>query len=496
MYTHPLISSKTLGVLLAATVGAAGPNCLPKRVFWSPDGQKVVILGNEGTYLATDKEWQLSRIDSPWEQVAWFPDGRRLVCVWPRELSSWSQVAEALGPEKASSLLQIEPEFRKQILQHNGPWEKWRPDLPQKLTDPELIALWIYVREHHTAQMQEKLGDQWAKLARINLALRLLQMCDLADNRATLGKVLAQSLDEIALDSVRVSPDGRKIAYVVRNVYPDQPSAESENKTEPSDAGGALMLLRLEGNAKPQEVVDFAAWRNDFTADSAWLVYATAKPVPTGDSVVLGSIERRKIVDEQGNPRIGDPEHLAGIIYFPDTKVVCLPGGQILFSAASVHLPVAKTDVPPVGPTLFSMDPDRRATIAPMLTHEAEATAPMAGFELGTFDVRPDGEAVTLVGSGDDGLVAYYLFAAGEVHYVISKKEKWKLLERPAWRNNDELSLVVPPGNPWGSPHRPELVLYSTANQQAHCISRDWPDALMDTFQARSETRPASTQSQ
>src|SRR5690606_12718981 len=114
----------------------------------------------------------------------------------------------------------------------------------------------------------------------------------------------------------------------------------------------------------------------------------------------------------------------------------------------------------PRGASLFSIEPGQRATIAPMLTRATEATAPMAAFDLGVFDVRPDGGAVTLIGGGKDGEVAWYSFATGGLEYVVSSKEGWTLLERPTWRNNEELSLIVPPGHEWGSPNRPELVLY------------------------------------
>ena len=50
----------------------------------------------------------------------------------------------------------------------------------------------------------------------------------------------------------------------------------------------------------------------------------------------------------------------------------------------------------------------------------------------------------------------------------------------PVWRNEDEITVVVEPGNKWGSPHRSELVLMKLnpggVPESAQCLSRDWPD--------------------
>jgi hypothetical protein len=239
-------------------------------------------------------------------------------------------------------------------------------------------------------------------------------------------------------------------------------------------------------------VEKIVAWHPDFTSDSKSLVYAAIKFPPQGDEVVLGTIEQRKINVSPQGPRIGNARPLAGIAYFPDTKVVCLKNGEILFSAGPITLPSGSSVSN--SPSLFSAAPDLRATVAPMITDTARLSLPTYGFQYGTFDIRPDGGAVTFF-EEDQGTVGYYVFATNAVEYVVKQTKDFRLLDVPTWRNNDELSFFVGPGHKWGSPKRPELVLYSIGTKQAHCISKNWPNELMQGFiPKQSETKPASTQ--
>lgn len=474
-----IISTRLMTSVLLVAIAAAGPDCLPKRIYWSPDGSKAVILTEEKVYLSDGEGRLAPALPASFEQVAWFPGSKRMVAVSLRELSTWSEVQPLLAPEQAAVILRLAPAFREQVLAHGGKFDNWQPDLKEPISPVELLALWIHIREQRPEELRERLGAEWERLAGINLSARQLQLCDI-DQGIVRGQVVTETLYGIASDSLRVSPDGEKIAYVLKDHFLAQ-EGESPQLKALVETGGTLMIVSTRSSAPPRTVEPFAAWRSGFTPDSKALVYATTKPVPRGESLVLGSIERRRIVDEQGNLSIAEPDQLAGIIYLPDTSVVCLEDGKILFSAANVTLPTATADLPR-GASLFCIEPDKRATIAPMLTRSAESTAPLAGFEYGIFDVRPDGDAVTLFGGEKDGEVGWYSFTTGAVSYVIPGGQDWQLLERPTWRSNDELSLIVPPGHEWGSPERCELVLYSLQNKQARRISTDWPDELMDSW--------------
>ncbi|HOA73579.1 MAG TPA: hypothetical protein PLQ89_12730 [Phycisphaerae bacterium] len=490
MQVRRVISGRLLGALCVAALAAAGPQCISKTVYWSPDGQQAVIVGRDQTYVASFDGKLSAPAPASFVQVAWFADSKRLVGVQPKSLMTWAEIQPYLSSDQRARIMELAEPFRRQVLAHEGSWEGWRPELNTDVSDREIIQLWVYIREQHPEELQRKLGDAWEQFSKLGLPLGQLRLCEV-DETLRPGRVLVETLDDIATDSLHVSPDGSKIAYVLRNVRVAEDRSSKTGGTI-SDAGGTLMVLALQEGAQPQVVESFAAAGSDFTADSRSLVYATTKPVPQGGNLVLGSIERRSIADENGRVRVGEPEQLVGIIYFPQTRIVCLDDGEILFSAINLVLPMAMAESPK-GPTLFSIRPEARATIVPMLTRSAEATAPTAAFEHGAFDVRPDGGAVTMLGNGRAGEVGWYTFATGRLEYVATDNEEWELLERPAWRNNEELSLVAPPGHPWGSPNRPELILYNIKTKQARCISRNWPDELMNGWKEKTtstQTRP------
>lgn len=491
------LGSRSVRIIVGAAILSAAC-CVPKRVYWSPDGQRALILTEQKTWATTADGELLKTPQVVFEQVAWFPDSKRFVGVHTQPLSTWAEVKKELTDEQVSRIAGLETEFREAIAEADGSLDNVLKNLHAPLSSSELLALWIYTRERSPERLQSELGDKWADLSKLTLNLHVLQSGQIGDGEMTLGPPVARMLDEIALASLHVSPNGKLLAYVVKNAVAKSANGPSGGASAPADTGGALMLLAFGENTRPTVVADFAAWRSDFTPDSRHLIYATTKPVPQGENVVLGSIQARQVVDEQGNIQVADAEDLAGIVYFPDTKIVCLEDGHILFSAAAISLPMATADAAG-GLSLFSMDPEHRATIAPMLTRSVESKAPTAGLERGIFDVRPDGHAVTLVGSEDGGEVAYYDFPSGQLEFIVPReKEDWKLFEQPAWRTNEELSLVVPPGHEWGSPDRPELILYSIESKQTRAISKSWPAELMDAFNPNSsggqaaQSQPAS----
>lgn len=468
-----------MAALAACVVASMGPTCVPNKVHWSPDGRLAIIMGEDKTYLV-DADGKL--LDEVGQDLspAWFADSQRFVAATTEPLHTFEQVKAVLSREQIDKLMSVEEAFRKQVLAHTGSWDNWKPNLPSPLTDPEILALWIYEREQHSDEMKNKLGSDWNQFAELPLPVHILQLWQVREDRIELVRKCHTSLQEIHA-AMQVSPDGSKVAFVEAVDLPTIGS-DQKIKLERSDVGGRLMALSLQEGAKAQQVAVLASLYNDFTPDSQALIYATTD-MPSKDTVTLGSIERRAITaGENGKLDIGNAERLAGIVYSPDTKIVCLDDGRILFSTFAISLPMAEADQG-TRFSLFSLSPNERATIAPMLTRSAETSAPMDGFNQGIFDVRPDGRAVTLLGAHkDEGKVGYYEFASGNVRYVFPEDQDTELLEQPEWRDNDEISLIVPAGHEWGTPDRPELVLYSISKQTARCISTNWPDALMKTW--------------
>ncbi|MBI4580144.1 MAG: hypothetical protein HY718_10610 [Planctomycetes bacterium] len=476
--------------MAAAMAGLAAVSCVPKRVHWSPDGQQAIVLAGENVFV-TDADGKLSGpFPAALEQVSWRPDSRGFVAVRQEELSTWEQVARVLSPEQDSRLMELEEPFRKEVFAHEGSWDGWRPEMAKELSAPELLALWIYAREHDAEKLRDKLGDHWKEAAKWKLTVRCIQLGEVEAGQMKLGPVLERHLDEIGPGSLLVSPDGQRAAYAVKDV-----GGPAEAKGG-SDIGGSLRVRDLAEGAELRLAAKFAAWRFGWTADGRYLVYATTKTGPAVDGLVLGEIKRLEVADKRGKirePAFPEADSLAGILYFPDTKIVCLKDGRILFSAAPVQLPASTNDMPQ-GVSLFAIDPERQATVTPLITREAQAHQPDDGFGKGLFEVRPGGTDVTMLNI-EQGTVGVYTLATGGLDIIMDSKpeDKKALAEVPSWRTGDELSLVVPPGHEWGSAKRAELVLYSLREKKGRCISQKWPDELMNLW-GENKPKPAPTQ--
>ncbi len=471
-------------LLLCGALLGVDTECLPRRVFWSPDGQRAVILSDGQVYVANAQ----GHISKPQSlkvfEVAWMPDSGHIVALSNEPVSSFSEIDKFLTVEQAARVKEVARPIIEELRAYHGetqPFVSKHSALIDSLGAAEQEALVLYIREREPGLLEGTPGLE--KEAKKPISADILRECTVHADSLEPGRVLAGSLCNV--NSMLVSPDGSKLAYTLLA------DAEAGNEEAIKKANKvSLMVVALGASTPPQVVEKIVALHPDWSSDSKCLAYATTK-IADSDTVVLGSITQRTIADDNGELKIGGAVPLAGTLFSLSTKVVCLKDGRILFSAMPITLPAATADSP-TGASLFCLDPQKRATIAPMLTAGALAHAPLEGFEYGIFEVRPDGTGVTLLG---DEKVAYYTFATGAVEQ-ISPKGDWKLLERPAWLNDDELSLVVPPGNVWGSPNRPELVLYSMRTKQTRCISRDWPDDLMKSFLPESQSQPASSQAE
>ncbi len=496
---------RILAVLLAAA-GLSLTACLPKRsVCWSPDGKYAAFVAQQKAYLA-DADGQLSEpLEGVAGPMAWFADSRRIVLVRVVEMDKWEQMKDLFSKQQRKKILDLGPVVRREVLAYEGDWDGWRPPSAAGLTDVEFVALWIYMRQYHAEGLSAKLADKWEGYAKLKLSVANIQIAEVQSGKLVPGKIVAQ-LPGIGPLALRVSPDGTRIAYTVPN-----PEIEAINKlraerkkqtqTQPTNPdspsignlfpqGATLMLVNTDGRSTPRAVAGITGWYPEFTPDSKSLVYAFTDSVPTESAIVLGSIGRAQIVDAPDGPNVLTPQPLAGILYFPFTRITCLNDGQILFSAYNVTLPSAgglSGDL-----ALFSLAPERRATVAPMISDAARKGIPAEGFAFGAMDLRPDAAAMTF--NDAEGTIGYCVFATSAVETINKPVKDVKILDQATWRTNDELSFVVGAGHEWGSKERPEFVLYNLVTKQARCISRAWPDEVMKSFDTERKTtsRPES----
>jgi Tol biopolymer transport system component len=277
---------------------------------------------------------------------------------------------------------------------------------------------------------------------------------------ATVGEPLLTSV--YAFGGVRVSPDGRKAAYVMK-VGPE------------ADEDGKLCVLSLDSGATPRVVAERSALHVDWSVDGRFVCYASTERTTERTLPLLGAIARRAVCDEGGQvlAAFPDAEQLAGIAYHPKTRVRCLPDGRIVFTAFEITLPCTDRDV--MDPSLFSVDPGRQAVVTRLVPRQSQQEL-ADGIEV--FDPSPDGRHICIPAGG--GEIMVLTLATGYVWTLHDESSTDKLRTLPAWRSNNELCFN------YGDKEQSRLVLarldWGEQTVSHKVLSGDWPIDVTEGF--------------
>lgn len=455
------IRTSTQRVVRWVAVAALVAGCVEKRVHWSPDGRVAAVIGADGLYLC-DPQGRLSpRVAENVARVEWFADAQRLLMVRRVECPTWESAAARLPAEQRERVAAAAGRTREELLAFEGSLEDYEPAAKAELTDGELVAAFVCLRDRYADELRPRVGEKWDELAKLRVTVHTLQVLAVRDGAGEPGAELLSGLDDVV--NPRISPDGRHVAFV------------TAMSTATGDAR-RLMVLPIEGGAAPRTVADLVGSHADWSADGRYLVYAYASvPPPSGgDALRLGAVARRGVRDAGGAllAEFEKPEDLAGVVFDDLLKVRCLRDGRVLFSSGDFRLPATKKEMPE-RQTLFTVDLDAPATVARLLPAQSEAKLPSGAsfFELNPAQTR-------LAVPGDDGSVAIVTLATGDVQSVRPEDAASdKLRTVPSWRTDDELCFAVGPGSSFSSAERAEIVLWSPAGVRT--ISRDWPEAVV-----------------
>lgn len=482
-------------IAAAALAAAALSGCIPKKIVWSPDGRRAVVVANKRIYLC-DENGNLSApivedvADDTMTPVAWFPDSRRILVVRREEqVQQWPVVAAVMSDSVREAVVARAQQLRDDLAAHEGDWDDFTPTALQDLTGVQKDAAALYIREHVADTLAEHLNESWwSRIQRASVEIWSLQVFEVHEDRAEAGPQIVRAIDGIL--ETRIAPDGAKVAYVSAALE----TSDQGELPAPPDEVPVLFVVSADGSTATKPVADYVAWFPDWSPDSRHLTFAQPnRPIKSdSDDLVLGTVSRRRVADEDGLllDAFGGQVALAGILFSPVTKIRCLPDGQILFSAAEVHLPSTAPDMPQ-RLTLFLVDPRRRATVARAVPREAEMHPVVEGMSIALFEVSPDGTRVAM--AHGDGRVAIFSLDIGHVRLVQAEKVQhkgWgpKLRTMPTWRSNDELCFAVPAGSKHGSPDRAEIVLWSEKQQRV--LSKSWPaDVAADLLDGTVESK-------
>lgn len=465
---------KRISMVVAAAILLLDGCDLKHVLFWSPDGQHAAVITTDGLQLG-DVTGKLSKVFSGEgvTSLSWFPDSKAFVVARSQPVKTWEAVQPFLTPERRDKLLGLADRLENEALAYQGNWDEFKPSFASQVSDAELVALILYLRDHRSEKLREKLGEKWNELRDMAAETCVLQRFDLSGETAHAGTVLAQTLDPVI--EVRVAPGGNAIACVQKLAGAQERMIFGLSVFPAS--GGPL-----------REVASPVASYPDWSPDSKSLFYATTKvEAPNLEATSLGTITKRQICENSGTiqKEFGSPDDKVGILFWPMIKIRCLKDGQVVFSGMDMTLPASTAESSPTV-SLFSIDPGRRATVARVLARGSESEL-TDGLMWGSFEVSPDQKKVVVAASSNPN-PSIVTLATGEVKQIIvgdesdkktntsptQSQDKDRSKGTAEWRTSDELAIVVPPRSNWGSQNRYEYALWSGPDK-ARCLSCGWP---------------------
>ena len=478
-----------IGLILLATVFAG---CLPEtRITWSPDGKFALVRGGDGLRLC-DADGKLSPpIAENVPAAAWMPDSRQFIAVWAKPVVTWEELLPYLSEEWKANAKGLAEDWRRQILAHEGDWDKF--ELGPRPAD--IMAGLMCLRDEFGKELAPRVGARWEDLKGVCHTVYVVQLFEVADGEARPAKVLLQVLAPIA--ELRVAPTGKAFAYAAPPYPPRSP--------EPTFS---LFVASFAAPDKPRRVQDRVSIFFDWTPDGRSLVYPCADMAEPGAHIPrvsfgsteraflytrnrmrepgqqqplrAGSITRSEVVGEDGALVEGkNPTCLAKVLFFDSLPVRCLRNGRVLFASRETRLPAPPADMPQDF-ALFSLDLANPKALQAVFTPEVRGEV---GGTWDLFQLSPDETRISI--PDPKGLVAILDLATGKVTRVSDEAMKGRLATIPVWRSKEELCFVVPAGSKLGAPGGDEVVLWSPAGSR--CLSKDWPDSVAKGFLQRKE---------
>ena len=443
-------------------------------VCWAPDGEHAFVQGADNNTFLIDRTGKI--VGKATDARTWLPDSRRVVAVHAAKPTSWDEYARLLGPDRAAKATSAAASMTQVLQTYHGDWarfgesaeyRKWENDVVGHTFRAEWLtqAVVLYLQQTNPRILVPIVTTNSFSITELIPDIYELSIHNVLPSDPPAERLLARFPDEIV--SVFPSPSGQNLAFAVAE--PDHP---------------ALYLIPQATNSSPQKVDDGvteAAW----STDGRDLVYAkTTVPYDLlQNSMQLGTITSRRVCGTKGQmlAKFEDSKDLAGIILgqsdsVRSTFVACLPDGRILFAAAPIRLPALTSDEPS-HLTLFAIRPGPTPTLE-SIVHPADI--PRLPNRVDRFALSPDKKRASIV--DQQGNVSILSLDTGELlaiqpTVVYSNSDKYTQLI-PTWRTTNEVTCLVPVGDPSGNTVRVEVVL-ANLNGQRTAISLSWSNATV-----------------
>lgn len=450
---RPRRTSLTLLLIAAAAAG-----CIPeKRVVWSPDGRHAGVATPNGLFLIDSEGTVLKpRLTGSSTKCDWFPDSRRLAVVHAIEAESWEDIADLFDAAQVREIKQVGNTLRERVLAYEGDWDAFEVDTDNTLSSAVELAASIYVRDHLSEGLPEKLGEKWDDLKELRPEVWHLQIFTISADGLVPGKVLLRTLSGI--NQPKVAPTGKQVALLTGG--------------GPDDAPGLCVVPASGG--KLRRVAEYVALDFDWSPDGHSLAYIhTIGPIDDSDHIRLGSLATIRIASPDG-ALLKDWEERnvkVGLLFDQTLAVRWLSNDRLLFSTAEVTLPATAHDMPRQW-ALFMLDLNMPTSVLRVLRRDfGEDLEP----SLPLFDVSPDEKRVLLLGSKRRAIL--YEFATGETHMLVPGEiaDRAEIKCLPTWRNNSQICFVKPGKDQSGED---EVLLWDGGKTKL--LSGTWPSEMKE----------------
>lgn len=479
-------------IIPCLAVAAIVFGCVPKRYEWSPDGQWMTVISNDGLSFADADGKLLPGTIKGVNVATWFGDSRRLLVSRQSEATTWAQISPLLTPEQSNEIAEAARHAGDTLT--NFDWKTADPKNPWGSVETAIVnqetkakrdtsiyqsmgaAIGIFMREHADDALRQKIPpERWKDLMELTQTVNSVEVYTFDSNGLKLGATVMTTLWDVR--ELRVSPTGNAAIVVTQG--------QMANSWKGEDHANDLWIGATSGNQPAQKMVSLTSQYPDWSSDGRDIVFVRASQPPEGNQVVLGTLNRMPVIGDDGAilkaPQA--PVGVAGLLYSELSRVRCLKDGQIIFASAAVTLPATPGDMPQ-RPLLFCLNPQISPSVHCLITQQA---AQQIGDAAQYFEVSPDESRVCI--PDGTGKVTVVDLASGVVTTVQDKpvlvdNDKGSLVTVPAWRSADELTFAAP-GDQKGTTN---VVLWSISKNSGKVLSADWPAGM--TPQKTAATQP------
>lgn len=442
--------------LSASTVMLTG--CIESGKFaWAPDGSQAAVCANDGLRFSNASgTLSATQLKTP-DEVAWYPDGKRLLVVTHADGLTWDELAPLLPAARKSLVEQQGLLFVKSAQQPGVTPTQFGKALHDKISRDALNEILLFLKSKHDSALKDAFGKDWTDYTVNSAALYTLASYrwDAAANKLTDEKIIWRSTK--SLNSPRVAPNSETLTVV----------HDGRNLFLLSD--GAQPRLLVEGVSRYPDwsrdgkcVYFFLESSEDKAPDKVARLEVSKLPAPdvSAGSATAGGADPLSALPATSL------EKVAELPYYKDARVRCVADGSILLATA-IATNKSRPDV--FGrktifvETLYRLAPGAKKPTQIGLSNDFVNKCGYCSFE-------PSPAAAKVALATENGSVRIVPLPSGSAK-EISKDNNNPTPFAPCWRTEDELCFATTIS---GSETR-EVVLYNIKTNTKTSLSSNWP---------------------